>query len=605
MRRVGLVAASCASILLTASSWAVAQQKAAPKAAAQPAQQPGKAPQAPQRSVKDWIAELDGPNHLEAIDSLARLGPEAKQAVPKLTRLLDSTDNQVRWRSARALGTTGEAAASAVPTLVKHLAASETEAAVRAQSAAALGKIGVKGDDVLNALVVAVGDSEPHVRHAAIQALRRLGPEPTMLIPVFTQVLNDAHPDVAVRAMGALADIGEAAVPALIEATKEPKARHWATVVLAEIGPKAAAAVDALTGLASDPEPEVRLQALIALGQIGDPAKPAIPTIMKALSAPEVGVRYGAAFALGKLRAEDASADLQKLVESKDPMMHLIAAWALARIHPDDISAIRRAIDAIVSGLESDNAQLSRTAARALAEGNFSPDAMTPAIRAALAELDPTVIDHVLMTVAELGPRAVPVLTSAVKEPKMRDSAIRGLERIGPAAKDAVPVLTSVLADKNPQIVADAAMALAAIGPDSVPATSALTGLLTNTDPNVRGAATNALGSIGAPAKGAVPTLMKQITGPDPMLAVGSVWSIKRIDPDNRLLAPTATPVLVKLLASDVPQARYQAAAALGDLGPAAKAAVPALTKLTEDPDEQVRKMAAAALAKVQPPRPK
>jgi HEAT repeat protein len=240
-----------------------------------------------------------------------------------------------------------------------------------------------------------------------------------------------------------------------------------------------------------------------------------------------------------------------------------------------------------------------------LAEGNFSPDAMTPAIRAALAELDPTVIDHVLMTVAELGERAVPVLTSAVKEPKMRDSAIRGLERIGPAAKEAVPVLLTVLSDKNPQVVADAAMALASIGPDSVPATTALTGLLASTDPNVRGAATNALGSIGPPAKGAVATLMKQITGPDPMLAVGSVWSIKRIDPENRLLAPTATPVLVKLLASEAPQARYQAAAALGDLGPSAKAAIPALTKLTEDTEEQVRKMAAAALARIQPPRSK
>jgi HEAT repeat protein len=89
------------------------------------------------------------------------------------------------------------------------------------------------------------------------------------------------------------------------------------------------------------------------------------------------------------------------------------------------------------------------------------------------------------------------------------------------------------------------------------------------------------------------------------MLAVGSVWSIKRIDPENRLLAPTATPVLIKILASDQPQARYQAAAALGDLGPSAKAAIPALTKLTEDADEQVRKMAAAALARIQPPRPK
>ncbi|HEY2837542.1 MAG TPA: HEAT repeat domain-containing protein, partial [Pirellulales bacterium] len=406
-------------------------------------------------------------------------------------------------------------------------------------------------------------------------------------------------------AMGALADIGEAAVPALIEATKDPKARHWATVVLSEIGPKASAAVDALTKIAADPEPEVRLQALIALGQIGDPAKPAIPVIQKALAADELGIRYGAAFALGKLRAEEASADLQKLVDTKDPMMHLIAAWALARIHPNDVSAIRRAVDAIVKGLESDNAQLSRTAARALAEANFSPDAMTPAIRAALEELDPTVIEHVLLTLAELGDRAVPVLISAVKEPKMRDAAIRGLARIGPPAKDAVQVLTTMLTDKNPQVIADAATALASIGPGSVSATSALTALLANPDADVRGAATNALGTIGPPAKGAVPALLKQITGQDPMLCVASVWSIHRIDPENKALAPAATPVLIRILTSENPESRYQAAAALGDLGPAAKSAVSALTKLADDPDENVRRMVGAALAKIQPPRPK
>jgi len=595
MRRLGPIAvfACCA---LAGLPFASAQPKAAPKAAAPAAKA------APQKTAEEWMAELDGPMHLEAIDSLARMGATAKVAVPKLTRLLDSSDDQARWRSARALGAMGSAAESAVPVLLKHLGAPESEAPVRAQSAAALGKIGVKSDEVLNTLVLSVGDPEVHVRHAAIEALRRLGPEPSMLIPVFTQVLNDSHPDVAVRAMAALADIGEAAVPALIEATKEPKARHWATVVLAEMGPKAAPAVSALEKLAMDPEPEVRMQALIALGQIGDAAKPAIPTILKGLTAEEQGVRYGAIFALGKLRSEEAFVDLEKMVDTKDPILHLIDAWALARIHPNDPVCIRRAIDSIVQGLESDDPQLSRTAVRALAEANFSPEEMTPAVRAALDEIDPTVLEHVLMALSDLGEKAVPMLTKAINDPKTRDAAIRALARIGPEAKGAVPILITMLADKNPLVVADAATALARIGPDAASGAAALTALLSNADMEVRSAATNALGTIGAPAKAAVPALLKQVSGPEPMLVVASVWSIRRIEPENRALAPVATPILVKMLASDKPQIRYQAAAALADLGPPARAALPSLTKLLEDSDEHVRAMAGTALSRIQPP---
>ena len=263
--------------------------------------------------------------------------------------------------------------------------------------------------------------------------VRRLQPDRKLLIPALTQILEDSKPEAAITAMSEIADIGEQAVPGLVEALLNKQARHWATVVLGEIGPKAASAVPALEKLVADEDPEVRMQALIALGQIGSAAEPAVPAIIAALKDDEPAVRYGAEFALGKLRATEAAGDLEKLTTSTDPTLKLVATWAIARIHPDDATAVRQAMEVIADGIRSDDPQLSRIAAKALAEVDASSQAITPAIRAALDEMDPTVIEHVMEALATVGAKAVPVLTAAMKDAKTRGAAIRafGAHRSG------------------------------------------------------------------------------------------------------------------------------------------------------------------------------
>jgi HEAT repeat protein len=354
-----------------------------------------------------------------------------------------------------------------------------------------------------------------------------------------------------------------------------------------------------LAKLVKDEEPEVRMQALIALGQIGPPAKSAVPEMIDALADSEPAVRYGAAFALGKLRAQEAADALGNLTKSDDATLKLIALWAVARIHPDDPVAIRNAMEAIAAAIRSEDPQLSRTAARALAEIDGSSASLTPAIKAALDEMDPTVIEHIMEALSDVGGEAVPVLTAALDDEKARGAAVRALGRIGPPAKAAASGLTAILADKDDQLVSDAALALAAIGPDAAKAVPALSGLLAKPDAGCRYAAALALGRIGAASKSAVPALQKQI-GKEPMISIASVWAIKRIDPANRSLAPAAVPVLNKLVTAKDEILRVQAAGALGDLGPEARDAVPALKKLLDDPNEEVRRTAADSLAKIQ-----
>ena len=86
-------------------------------------------------------------------------------------------------------------------------------------------------------------------------------------------------------ASDALGRIGEAAVPALIDALAhpDPEVREQAARALALIGPKATAAVPELIKLLDDEAEPVRRQAARALGQVGPAAKIAIPALIKQL----------------------------------------------------------------------------------------------------------------------------------------------------------------------------------------------------------------------------------------------------------------------------------------------------------------------------------
>ena len=57
----------------------------------------------------------------DAVVALGKIGPEAKDAVPALTELLNDKNENVRSAAAIALGGIGPAAKSAVPALTKLL----------------------------------------------------------------------------------------------------------------------------------------------------------------------------------------------------------------------------------------------------------------------------------------------------------------------------------------------------------------------------------------------------------------------------------------------------------------------------------------------------
>ena len=117
-----------------------------------------------------------GKAQYKAIDGLGERHENASVVVPKLRQLLKSDDEQVRWRSARALGDYGALAKDSAADLVKLL--NDKDPIVDYHAAIALGKIEDRSDATVDALVDAATSKDARVARAAIAALRNLKPGP-------------------------------------------------------------------------------------------------------------------------------------------------------------------------------------------------------------------------------------------------------------------------------------------------------------------------------------------------------------------------------------------------------------------------------------------
>jgi HEAT repeat protein len=150
----------------------------------------------------------------------------------------------------------------------------------------------------------------------------------------------------------------------------------------------------------------------------------------------------------------------------------------------------------------------------------------------------------------------------------VRREATFQLEKLGPAAKDAVPALLKVIDDSDKQVWSNALAALASIGPD---------------------------------AKEAIPTLLlifesgkgrSQRFRERGQMIVRAAYALTRI-------GPAAVPPLIEALGKDDAGLRAGAAKALGGMGPAAKDAVPALVAILGNQDPEVQREVIDALGSI------
>lgn len=114
-------------------------------------------------------------------------------------------------------------------------------------------------------------------------------------------------------------------------------------------------------------------------------------------------------------------------------------------------------------------------------------------------------------------------------------------------------------------------------------------------DPTVSDTAADVLGRIGPVT---IPRLLEVLKGENTQARAGAARALRKIGP---VASVAAVSTLINTLRDGVEIERHSAAAALGNIGPAAIAAVPELTRALMDGDDQVRDEAAKALGQIRP----
>ena len=213
-----------------------------------------------------------------ALDSLVKLvAPQNQNLVGELNRFLEGGDDPVARAAALALGKIGgPEAKEAVPILKRVLL--DDDASVRELAAGALGNIGPAAAPAVSVLVTALADRSAPVRRNAALALARIGPEAAPAVPALARVLDTG---------------------------KEPEdVRMYVAEALGKIGQGLDPVVDILLRtLKTDDNQVVRQRLIFALLQVEDRAHSsaivaALEAIMEEKSRENLLVRYDAARAL-------------------------------------------------------------------------------------------------------------------------------------------------------------------------------------------------------------------------------------------------------------------------------------------------------------------
>jgi hypothetical protein len=231
---------------------------------------------------------------------LGRLGPDAREAVPALTKAVDSGPDKLRTCAIQALGRVGGAEAAKVlaarlpklpednASLIEALGETREASALRTLVGVirrnpyrpVMGRAILKfGRAALEPLLPLLRDKDRRTRERAAWAIGALGAHGAPAVEPLRALLKDDHEAVRCAAAVSLGEIGPAAAPAVPDLIRLIDEGNAAIGAFRGIGPKARAAVPALIRVLRDKKREWvdRDLAAQSLGRIGAPAESAIP----------------------------------------------------------------------------------------------------------------------------------------------------------------------------------------------------------------------------------------------------------------------------------------------------------------------------------------
>ena len=414
----------------------------------------------------------------------------AQRAFPALVLGLSDAEDEVRAKSATALGRLGDR--RAVGYLLEHLL-TDPAPFVRLRIASSLGQFG--GPEVTDRLVQALGDRAWWVRMRSVEALEQIGAgaEAPLLV-----ALDDSDPEIRARAAVALERLGvpDNLVRMIVTGEGVPEAakilakiaRAGARELLGELvrhrSPEVRAVVvtalqrsgrtdlapELITIASSDEEPALRGLALDTLRALR--VRDALPAALAALADPDAGVRAAGASLVGELGDPEVLAPLRAGTLDQDPGVRAAAARALGALGATEAEpAFRRfLLPALVELLGDREPNVRRQASDAIAL--LGDRSVTPILARAYPNAAAEVRGSIAVTLGRLDPAALAGMVDTLDESLGADSKlalIRTLKR--PRAGGALNVLERLAADPAPEV---RAAAVGALGRAGLPVLAAL-----------------------------------------------------------------------------------------------------------------------------------
>lgn len=453
---------------------------------------------------------------------------------------------------------------------------SHPNSVVRVEAAKMLGRLGQHADQAVDPLIAALADRNLDVRLHAAAALGRIPSQSEQRLAALTRLLQDKDQHVRFAAEWSLARIAQDIA----------KVKHT-TRELETLDALLAAAETSLGTTARNPK-HVR-QIADARKSLKTPAGEAVES--KPLSQPSI---------------DEEVRELVADVQADDKVAQLKAIAALVRLGRADelIDAWRTVGDEGFLGWHLTGAivQIGRPAVPLLTQALRDEDeAIAWKAASSLQQMGPTAIEAL--------PQLLTIIQDHSVSSDLRESAVRVIERFGPAAAresataDAVGTLTQVLAEEDQEsLVETTARALGAMGPAARAAGPALLAILRSEDQTdqTRMAAAEALPAISPASTEVVNTLIELLDQDrSPFFASALADALGASGP----AAAPAVPRLIELVDETSDFERQQIIQSLGNIGPAASPATSRLIECLTDVDEfeSVQVAAAKTLARLGP----
>jgi HEAT repeat protein len=593
--------------------------------------EPAGGPRLAGRPLADWVRDLDDKDPLvreEAVAVLGDAGSAAKEALPRLEKMLQEDPPSLRLRAALAVWHVGGRSAPAAVALAERIR-DEPSLVLRQQAIQTLQSMGAAAAPAVPTLLDLGDDPDPNVRIQVLNVIPVIG-KPAL--PAVLERLNHKDARQRRRAVAALARISNHAhdaIPTLRKqlADEDLVVRGQCARVLWWNGQTDKPVVDALADAVRGGDAELRLEVLNSVNIFQDPArlKAARPVFELALKGPDRAARMTAAQALFAAdgKAEEVLPIFLEGLKERNRLVWAPAALGVSKIGPKAAEAVPALLELYQSPEGLGSFEIQEALVR------IGPASIPPLVEVLTsAKTQPNVANLVGVTLGRLGAPAaravVPLLDHT--DPRVRRTACQAVGHMGADAKAAVPKLAGRVKDADQTVRQAALAALSQLGPVARPAAPEVLELVKDAQPHIRYQSLMTLERIGADPAAVKPVIKEAMKDPMPYIRAQALTLLWVVDPGNEEVLPgamallkeantrfyginllirmgpaaaKAVPDLAALLKNNDVNINRQLVQALGQIGPAARSTVPDLIPLLKPRDQYMRQLVVTALRNI------